>query len=155
MNENRSCSIKWCVCWISADLWLLIITLCCINVSVPDTSITTDKIHLARLKWQTVGGGAASHAYNPAYHRPHLIIPKSLLNIKQTPFITVHSSTTGRMHQEKCQREALFTLSIRCHECLPLPSSVPSTADTFAVSPQEHHTEKWAPGRKSACSRNK
>lgn len=30
---NRFCSIKWCVCWISADLWLLIITLCCINVS--------------------------------------------------------------------------------------------------------------------------
>ncbi len=77
--------------------------------------------------------GAASHSYNPAYHRPHLIIPKSLLNIKQTPFITAHSSTTGCMHQEKCQREALFTLSIRCHECFPLTSGVPSTAGTFAV----------------------
>lgn len=48
--------------------------------------------------------GAVSHAYNPAYQRPHLIIPKSLLNIKQTPFIT-----TGCMHQEKCQLGFIYT----------------------------------------------
>lgn len=91
------------------------------------------QIKLTDSRW-----GVASHTYNPAYPRPHLIIPKSLLNIKQTPFITAYSPTTGCIHHQKCQREGLFTLSIGCVDVASSPLGVPLTEDTFPVGSTEN-----------------